>query len=194
MLVQLSHLYECRAVQGQTALPVGVAPHSSCDACLAEPTCQEGLQRLQQLCAGTAAALGFVLLELGGQQQAPPAAGVAEDLPTQAAVVPRPPQGPASRVPAVRQCSMLQQAGPWTAMRDAAAGRALDDRQWRTERQHLAEHLPSQNFTRPGQIPETLPDVTGKAGILAPSDDSPKFCCRELPRSLRRCVKAKDAC
>ena len=74
----------------------GIGPYSFRDAFPAAPTCQEGLQGLQQLCTGTAAALGLMLLELGGQQQAPPAAGVAEDLPTQAAVVPRPPEGPAT--------------------------------------------------------------------------------------------------
>ena len=155
----------------------GFAPHSSCGAFRPEPciscmpTCQEGLQGLQQLCAGTAAALGLMLLELGGQQQAPPAAGVAEDLPTQAAVVPSPPEGPAGRVLTVRQCMILQRARLW------------DGRQWAKSTWLKHPRLPP--FTRPGQTHKTSTNMTGKTGILLPAETSATVCHRELQRSVR---------
>jgi hypothetical protein len=61
---------------------------------LNELTRKERLERLQQLCAGGAHAVRLLQLELGRQHHAQAAAGVAEDVAAQPAMVPQPRQRP----------------------------------------------------------------------------------------------------
>jgi hypothetical protein len=75
------------------------------------PTCQEGLQRLQQGGAGAAGARGLGGPELGRQQQPRRAAGAAEDAAAQPAVVPPPGERPAQRFRGFNTSAFISQPG-----------------------------------------------------------------------------------